>query len=177
MNTLTTLLQADWAELAGWTLLHSVWQIALVAAAYAIATLVLRHRSASARYVLGCVAILTMLGLPVATYGLLTSNATPTPIVASRMPAVEIAVEPPIELSTPPSGVIGPFAVSPDVLPPILPPAASVELSPVVSVAAEPVSTTLHSRFSRYLPWATAVWLTLKLNLVLIQKETCCLLM
>ena len=99
MNTLTTLLQADWAERAGWTLLHSVWQIALVAAAYAIATLVLRHRSASARYVLGCVAILAMLGLPMGTYAMLTYHATPTPMVA------EIVVQLPVEPATRPISI------------------------------------------------------------------------
>ena len=33
MNIFTTFLQAEWAERAGWTLLHSLWQIAAVAAA------------------------------------------------------------------------------------------------------------------------------------------------
>jgi hypothetical protein len=63
MNALTTFLHADWAERAGWSLLHSLWQIALVAAAYAVAAFLLRNRSADSRYVLGCVAILAMLGL------------------------------------------------------------------------------------------------------------------
>ena len=36
MNAFTTFLQADWAERVGWTLFHSLWQIALVAAAYVI---------------------------------------------------------------------------------------------------------------------------------------------
>ena len=32
MNTIAAFLQADWAERAGWTLLHSLWQLTAVAA-------------------------------------------------------------------------------------------------------------------------------------------------
>ena len=68
MNTIAAFLQADWAERAGWTLLHSLWQLTAVAAVYAIVAFVLRKRSADARYALGCVAIVAMVGLPVGTY-------------------------------------------------------------------------------------------------------------
>ncbi len=68
MNTIAAFLQADWAERAGWTLLHSLWQLTAVAAVYAIVAFVLRNRAADARYVLGCVAIIAMVGLPVGTY-------------------------------------------------------------------------------------------------------------
>ncbi len=70
MNDLTaflqaTLLQADWAERIGWTLLHSVWQIALVTALYALVPVLLRNHSAAVRYTFGCVALLAMVSLPI----------------------------------------------------------------------------------------------------------------
>ncbi len=46
MNVFARCLQADWAERIGWTLLHSLWQIALLAAACTVVSLLLRNRSA-----------------------------------------------------------------------------------------------------------------------------------
>ncbi len=100
MKALTTFLQADWAERAGWTLLHSLWQIAAVAAVYAMAAFVLRGRSANSRYVLGCVAILAMLGLPVGTYALLSQDG-PLEITEASNPPSVVAL--PTESPAPPS--------------------------------------------------------------------------
>ena len=68
MTLLETCFQTEWAERMGCTLLHSLWQIALIAAAYAIVALLLRNRAASTRYAVGCVALLGMLGLPLSTF-------------------------------------------------------------------------------------------------------------
>ena len=88
MTALTNILQADWAELVGWTLLHSLWQIALVAAAYAVLARVLRSRSADARYLIGCAALVAMLILPLGTYVVLSYDSAAEPIdaVASPVP-------------------------------------------------------------------------------------------
>ena len=58
MNALRTvfqsgILEASWAERIGWTLLHSLWQIALIAGVYAVVAAMLRKRSAQARYLSG----------------------------------------------------------------------------------------------------------------------------
>ena len=55
------ILEASWAERIGWTLLHSLWQIALIAGVYALVAALLRKRSAQARYLCGCAALLAML--------------------------------------------------------------------------------------------------------------------
>ncbi len=73
MNALRTffqsgILEASWAERIGWALLHSLWQIALIAGVYALIGAMLRKRSAQARYLCGCAAMLAMLGAPVATW-------------------------------------------------------------------------------------------------------------
>ena len=58
---------STWVERIGWMLLHSVWQIALVAVVYAWVASLLRSRSANSRYLVGCVAILLMVFAPVVT--------------------------------------------------------------------------------------------------------------
>jgi uncharacterized protein (TIGR03435 family) len=56
-----------WTELAGWTLLHFLWQGAVVVAAAGAALFVLRSASPHARYALACVTLAVMLAFPVAT--------------------------------------------------------------------------------------------------------------
>lgn len=52
----------------GWMLLHSLWQIALVACIHAVVWTQLRRRSANARYVAGCAAMLFMALAPLGTF-------------------------------------------------------------------------------------------------------------
>jgi beta-lactamase regulating signal transducer with metallopeptidase domain/peptidoglycan/xylan/chitin deacetylase (PgdA/CDA1 family) len=61
-------------QLLGWTLLHFVWQGALVALAYASLSLSLRRSTANLRYLVACASMLLMLALPVATFFQLNSN-------------------------------------------------------------------------------------------------------
>ena len=164
MNALTTFLQADWAERAGWALLHSLWQIAAVAAVYAIAAFLLRGRSADSRYVLGCVAILAMLGLPIGTYALL-SRDVPLEIAETGNPPAVAAL--PTESPSPPSDLAQAPIVSTDPLLPIAhsdPVSAETVTAKTVAAEAEvvptqPATTDLSSALRRCLPWATAAWL------------------
>ena len=95
MNFLTVgidqFLQSAWAQNVGWTLLHSLWQITLIAALYALAAFGLRNRSASLRYLVGCVAMVAMLFIPIATFCVLPNPIEPV--------AIEIAESASIGLS------------------------------------------------------------------------------
>jgi beta-lactamase regulating signal transducer with metallopeptidase domain len=77
---LHTLLDNALLQTLGWTLLHSVWQLALVALTLACALALLGDSSARARYAAACLAMFLMLLLPVATFftldppGALTSS-------------------------------------------------------------------------------------------------------
>jgi beta-lactamase regulating signal transducer with metallopeptidase domain/uncharacterized protein involved in exopolysaccharide biosynthesis len=53
------------ACLVGWILLHSLWQGALIGAAFALIRSTLKQCSPNARYVAGCAALALMLALPV----------------------------------------------------------------------------------------------------------------
>ena len=60
-----------WTHVVGWTLIHFVWQGAVLAVAAAGALRLCRHRSANARYAIACVALASMLASPVITAGVL----------------------------------------------------------------------------------------------------------
>ena len=61
-------------EIAGWTLIHFVWQGAVIGALAAAAFRVAAQRSPNARYVIGCVGLAAMLAAPIVTAQLLSSD-------------------------------------------------------------------------------------------------------
>ncbi|MHB1309923.1 MAG: M56 family metallopeptidase, partial [Limisphaerales bacterium] len=71
MNPLTDFLQHPVTARLGWTLLHFVWQGALLAAGFALARSAWRGRSANARYLAGCLTLSLMVGAAVGTFMLL----------------------------------------------------------------------------------------------------------
>ncbi len=142
MNALTTLLQADWTERMGWTLLHSLWQIALVAAAYAIVSRLLPNRSANSRYVIGCAALIVMLAFPMGTYVLLSHDLKQVSTDANHTPAVaELAAGLPRPIELPDSA------------------ASEMVAAPNAMVPADSVATDLSAALRPWLPWATIAWL------------------
>lgn len=60
----------------GWTLIHFIWQGALVAALFAGVRLMLRGSGANTRYALSCAAMLLLLILPLATFFSIRSSFT-----------------------------------------------------------------------------------------------------
>ena len=67
MNAIYTLSIQPWVERLGWTLVHFLWQGALIAAVYAAARNIYR-RTANARYLLACAALACMVAMPIATW-------------------------------------------------------------------------------------------------------------
>lgn len=73
---------ASWIELIGWTLIHSLWQISLVALALAGVIRLLAQRSPQLRYTVACGGLMLALALPALTAWVqdpLLSNESPTP--------------------------------------------------------------------------------------------------
>ncbi|MHC4717130.1 MAG: hypothetical protein ACYS5V_09185, partial [Planctomycetota bacterium] len=62
----------------GWALLHTLWLGAAAAALLAIAMVVLRRRSANARYVAACAAMALLAAAPVATFCMIRAPAVPS---------------------------------------------------------------------------------------------------
>jgi|GEM_PF-539162 len=68
MNWLETVLSPALVRALGWTIVHSLWQGAVVGLALVGLLLVLRRHSAQVRYNVACVALATMVGLALATF-------------------------------------------------------------------------------------------------------------
>ena len=95
MNPIDVLLSEPFGQTLGWTLLHFVWQGALVAFLLALALYPLRHRTAQTRYVVACGALLLLLAMPVVTFAVLlpdaveTTAALPAPVPEPTTPQAE----------------------------------------------------------------------------------------
>ena len=87
--TMEVLSSLPWVERLGWTLIHFVWQGAVIAALYAAAQGLARSAKPQRRYFLACVALAAMLAAPAATW-LLLGPATQSPGAEYR-----IASDPP----------------------------------------------------------------------------------
>lgn len=88
MNPLLPLWNDPVVQRLGWTLLHFVWQGALLAAAYAAMRALSRDRPANTRYVAGCLTLLLMAAAPVATFVQLSESAAPQVQSAPAAPYV-----------------------------------------------------------------------------------------
>ena len=100
MNTIQLAFAQPWAERLGWTLLHFVWQGALIGVLFAIVRGIAGPRlSANGRYILACLALAAMAAAPLATYGVMTvlapalaAGATSVPPPSNGpLPSVEFA--------------------------------------------------------------------------------------
>lgn len=67
MNELETLLANPFAQSLGWALIHFVWQGALIAVLYLIASVLIRKSTSATRYAAACVALVLMLISPITT--------------------------------------------------------------------------------------------------------------
>jgi bla regulator protein BlaR1 len=78
-------------ETMGWTLVHFVWQGAVLALLLAVIQTALARRSAALRYVLCCAVMLAMLAAPVITFAILdqSPSANPSHAAAGRIRATE----------------------------------------------------------------------------------------
>ena len=74
MNALTSFASTPVVQSVGWTLLHFLWQGCLIAGALAVVSLLLRKRSADARYAASCLAMLFMAVVPAVTFVLLAGT-------------------------------------------------------------------------------------------------------
>jgi beta-lactamase regulating signal transducer with metallopeptidase domain len=143
------------AERIGWTLVHSVWQIALIMALFAVARVAMRGRSANSRYLLGCLALAAMAALPAGTFVVLQTES-PHPAVATGPSSIAIVD----------SDLAAADAVRTEADPPLgfeAAPQPSLKLQPVESSFSWPaVAAAAGERVARLefaLPWITIGWL------------------
>src|SRR5262245_10859663 len=82
---------APWIDIAGWTLLHFVWQGAAVAFVAAIGFRFLRGSASRVRYALASAAMVTMLIAPLATAAKLSGAASAAADASLSRPTRSIA--------------------------------------------------------------------------------------
>ena len=149
-------LQSSWTQNVGWTLLHSLWQITLIAALYAVAAVGLRNRSASLRYLIGCVAMAAMLVVPATTFCSLPRSAEPVEIEIVVGPAYRSSgsIESPSSIDTQEqaatSGAITQFTLDPKF---------SAEASDAFVVQQPSFVERLTHFVQPWLPIVTVIWL------------------
>jgi beta-lactamase regulating signal transducer with metallopeptidase domain len=76
VNSLQFLLDSGTVERIGWTLLHFVWQGAVLAALLAGMLILLHRRSAASRYAVACAVLTGMAAAPLVTFALLDRSRT-----------------------------------------------------------------------------------------------------
>ncbi len=105
-------MNAPWVEHLGWTLIHFLWQGALIAAIYAVAR---RSRTPQLRYLLACLALAAMVAAPIVTYVATTPASVPANPYVGTIP-VSSAVA---ELASTPAAALSPAtrALHDDVMP------------------------------------------------------------
>ena len=86
MNALSLLSPQEIAERIGWTLLHSVWQTALIGIVLALLLRWLRGASANLRYALACSALALVVLWPIRTSGILSVPAHRTSVRTEPAP-------------------------------------------------------------------------------------------
>lgn len=75
--TMSTVLQAFAVERLGWAILHSLWQIAVVAVVFGLLSQVIGRRSIHLRYVTECCGLMLMVSAPAATFWLVPPAQSP----------------------------------------------------------------------------------------------------
>lgn len=131
----------------GWTLLHFVWEGAVIGVAYGLMRSLLFRAPPSVRYLAACAAMALCLAAPVLTWVALGSSRLPPPS--------------PIEFSVPQEGVATPVSVAQgdvglDVVP--APPAPVVSQS-VLMRESLPLNVWWSQRLEDALPWCVLGWL------------------
>ncbi|MBN2475033.1 MAG: M56 family metallopeptidase [Pirellulales bacterium] len=156
MITLSELLASAWVQRTGWTLVHSLWQLAVVASATVPVLVLLRNRSPQMRYGIACAAM-GLMGLgPVATWCLVPdAAAAPSPVASpirtllvpdSAVPGLaadDASVRPVAPHAGPPATAFGPPTL------PLTDPSPGLEAKPAPFWAA----------WSAWLPYGVLAWM------------------
>ncbi len=155
MELLDAIRQSDVAFRLGWALVHALWMGTGLAIVFTAAMLLLRRRSANARYVVGCATLIMMVAIPAAVFVAAPARPVAEPAFdPAAMTETDLAVLPPTS-DTPaapfdeeelPYSPAGPVAVA-ELAPPPADDAEQATWWQQLSRAAEPA-----------MPWIVLLW-------------------
>ncbi|MBJ6117755.1 M56 family metallopeptidase [Pontibacter sp. BT310] len=112
MNLISQLASEALVKALGWTLLHSLWQGALVALTLALLLVLLQKHKATLRYFMGTGAMLLQLLLSVATFSYYYSSAPDTATIEVRNGAVLLSESTPIVAAAEVATIADPFTTA-----------------------------------------------------------------
>ena len=84
----------NWTDVLGWSLVHFLWEGAIIAILLAAALAVLRRASARIRYAIDCAALMLMVIAFVATLVELSTVPSPSHVVAAHVSSIPAAPDP-----------------------------------------------------------------------------------
>lgn len=142
MNSIATLLDKPIFLALGWTLIHFIWQGALIALLYVASSVLLRRFTANVRYAAACGGMLLMLIAPVVT--ILTISSATTQLNSVAVTGTDKVVQTSEAIAPQP---VNQLAVAPE---------SQVEFVP----ASQPNSIKhwAKDRLPRAIPWLLALW-------------------
>ena len=142
MNSIAELFDKPIFQALGWTLIHFIWQGALIGIFYFTLSLTLRRRSANVRYTAACMAMLLMLIAPAITLIKIRAKADrPSILAASEWDALEI--EPVAVKKFPPSSAES---------------VGTKVVEPVRASTSDAIVTGIQDVLPRFIPWFLALW-------------------
>lgn len=143
MNAIETLLDQPIFQALGWTLIHFIWQGALIALLYLSVSVLLRRFAANVRYAAACGAMLLMVIAPAVT--MLSIDYS-----SDQAPATELALVP-----SESDQVVGAITQSPIEQ---LTPARQTEIEAPLAPQATSMRQWAQERLPRTIPWLLALW-------------------
>ena len=143
MNAIETLLDKPIFQALGWTLIHFIWQGALIAILYVSVSVLLRRFTANVRYAAACTAMLLMLIAPAATILAISSGS-------DNAPAGPQTAETELGAQTTEAAV---ESRADKVMP-----ATRSEIEPVPAPQQNSVRRWAQDRLPRSMPWLLALW-------------------
>jgi beta-lactamase regulating signal transducer with metallopeptidase domain len=142
MNAITALLEKPIFQALGWTLIHFIWQGALIGILFFSFSFMLRRRSANTRYAAACLAMLLMLIAPAATLLTIRAAAEDSPATAAATEWTTLEIEPVAVRFTSPSTAS----------------VESNETAPVQSTTPEALVKRIRDDLPRFIPLLLALW-------------------
>lgn len=143
MNAIETLLDQPIFQALGWTLIHFIWQGALIAVLYLSVSVLLRRFAANVRYAAACGAMLLMLIAPAVTMFSIDSVSDPSPAAALAPEATQS------------DQTVGAVTQSPIDQ---LTPATQTEIEARPTPQQNSVTQWAQERLPRTIPWLLALW-------------------
>jgi beta-lactamase regulating signal transducer with metallopeptidase domain len=146
MNGLESMLDKPIFQALGWTLIHFIWEGALIAILYAIVSILLRRSTARVRYAAACCAMLMMLIAPAGT--MFVVSAVQTPSQSSDLDAPPTTSQPVTTsaLSVDDRRASGTSDYIPS------------DVEPSFTPQASPINQWMADRFPRAMPWLLGLW-------------------